>query len=86
MSNVITKVKEWLTPALVLVIGYFAKGKMDEINRKLDQLTNLQINVAALTVMVENNKDDISILQQQYLSLAAKKEDEITIDKLLKGR
>jgi hypothetical protein len=93
MSNVISKVKEWLTPILVVIIGYFAKNKMDIIDAKLDIINSLQGQVAVLQVKTDRNREDIAQntlsildLNKQFIDHLFKKEDEITIDKIIKPK
>jgi hypothetical protein len=93
MSNVISKVKEWLTPALFLVIGYLLKSKLDVIDAKLDLINSIQGQVAVLQVKVDRNREDIaqntfdiSDLNKQFIEHLFKKEDEITLDNTLKPK
>jgi hypothetical protein len=93
MSNVISKVKEWLTPILVVIIGYFAKSKMDIIDAKLDIINSMQGQVAVLQVKTDRNREDIAQntlaildLNKQFIDHLFKKEDEITIDKIIKPK
>lgn len=89
MNTVITKVKEWLTPTLFLVIGYLVKNKMDVIDAKLDLIYTIQGQVSVLSVKVDRSLQDISQngfaladLQKQFVEHIFKREDEITLDTL----
>ena len=83
-NNIVaSKIKEWLTPGLILIISFFVKGWMNDVDTKLNQITAIQTQVTTIAVNVDRNKDDIKDLQTKTLAFTeAIKEDEITLESL----
>lgn len=88
-SSAIDQVKSWLTPTLLLVIGYFAKAKMDSIDEKLNQVVSLQTQVATLSARTDaldkrtdGVSDDLGKLLDRFNEhLSALPSAEITLKK-----
>lgn len=83
MSNVISEVRAWITPTLIVIVGYLAKGKLEGIESQLGTLQTLQTQMTINTVNIEIMKDDLNsqrLALYNHLQLFTP-EQEITIKK-----
>ncbi len=79
-SSAIDQFKSWLTPALLVLIGYLAKNKMDSMDAKLDLIMPLQTQQAINTTTISRLDNDLGNLTDRFNQhLSAIPEGEITI-------
>lgn len=85
----ITRIKEWLTPSLITVVGIMLWSQLTELKTDVKQLL---ITQSGNVVKIANLEDDISELKTNYLTheiatlreetasnRIAKKEDELSV-------
>ena len=85
-ESVITEFKAWLTPLLIVVIGWFAKNKLESIDERLKVLESLQTEQAVIIQRVTRLEADMNNLEGAFYAHTriqeAKDEEEITLNKL----
>lgn len=59
--------RKWLTPFLILVIGYLIGNKLSEIDEKMKIITAVQTAQAVMKVEVDNIKDKQRELENDFL-------------------
>lgn len=91
--NVIQKVQSWLTPLLIVIIGYFSKANMDRIEKKMDDIVSIKIENATMRADITNlagrvtrleNTRTTTVLTDDKMALA-KPEDEYRVSKYIKN-
>jgi hypothetical protein len=87
-ANTIKEIKSWVTPAMIAIIGFLAKNKLEEIEAAVKLIPGVQQQISANVANIENTQRGINELRREFLrhvDLAAKNEEEITLDKLKKA-
>lgn len=85
----IQEVRAWLTPSLVILVGWFAKNKLEDIEAKLNLIPGMQQQVNVNAASIQLNKEQLNELRTEFVThvnLSAKSEDEITFEKLKKTK
>lgn len=75
------QVRGWLTPILVVTLGYMAKSKLESIDQKIDKISALEVRVALVEEKQRANESTLMDLWYKMYHMPAKKEDEITLNK-----
>jgi len=87
-SNTIKEFRAWITPSLVLLVGWFAKNKLEEIQDAIKLIPSVQQQINIHTSQIQANAEQVSELKTmlvKHVDMAAKTEEEITFDKLKKS-
>jgi hypothetical protein len=82
-SQIQSVIREMVTPTLIVIIAWFAKAKMDQIDAKIDTIQHLAIEQKALEVRLDRAEKDIATLIAKAVTSPAKQEDEITLSSLV---
>lgn len=89
-NSVTRKISIWITPGLILIIGYFLKMKLDSIDSQLKDIIELRINYASLKTQVDGVEYRLGQLENSKgskvsrMTYEAKLEDEFDIKKHIK--
>lgn len=85
---VISKVKEWITPGLLVIIWYLVQQQFNEMNAKLDLVYPMTADIAVLKSQeivhaqeIQNNKNALADMSNKWIDLYFKKEEEMTVNK-----
>lgn len=85
-ENVIDQLKAWATPSLIVIVGWFAKNKLESIDERLKVLESLQTEQAVIIQRVTRLEADMNNLEGAFYAHTriqeAKDEEEITLNKL----
>jgi len=88
-SNTIKEIRAWVTPSLVMLVGWFAKNKLEDIEAKLNLIPAIQQQVNTNTVNIQFGHEQVNKLRDefmQHVDLAAKSEEAIILDKIKKTK
>jgi GTP1/Obg family GTP-binding protein len=78
-ANLLHEVKSWITPALVVVIGYLAKTEFERINAKIDSIYSIENRVTIVEYKITQDEKAIEEIAGRISEkLPAKHEEEIT--------
>lgn len=87
--EIITSVKDWVTPVMIAIIGYLAKDKLESIDAKVSKIEMIReqqiVNVQEIA-SIKDNMSDLKIRFDNHLAVFAKTEEELTLDKLKKQK
>lgn len=86
-SNTIKEIRAWVTPSLVMLVGWFAKNKLEDIDAKLNLIPVIQQQANINETNIQSNKEQLNELRDELLrhvDLAAKIEDELALKKIKK--
>lgn len=75
---------KWVTPTLIVVIGFLAKNKLDSIEDSMKLIQSLVVTQSNLDIRVTNAEKNIADLQSRIATKSpAKDEKEITLQSLI---
>lgn len=57
--------RKWLTPVLIVIVGWLVGQKMNDIDKKLDMVNVIQAAQAVLTNEVNNNRARLEKLENR---------------------
>lgn len=80
----INEIKAWLTPSLLIILGYLITSKIETLERKVDLINGIQTAVEVSAANLENLKGRVTIIETWKESQYAKHEDEITLGNVRK--
>ena len=75
------QVRGWLTPILLVTLGYLATSKLESIDQKIDKISALEVRVALVEEKQRADESTLMDLWQQMYHHPAKKEEEIALTK-----
>ena len=84
-SNTIKEVRAWVTPFLVMLVGYLCKNKLEEIEAAVKLIPGVETQLSVHAADIDNIKRDVTEFRNefvQHVDLSAKSEEEITLEKL----
>lgn len=85
-ETMITEIKAWVTPSLILMVGWFAKNKLESIDERLKILESVQTEQAVIVQRLTRLESDVNQLEGAFYAHTriedAKDEEEITLNKL----
>lgn len=94
MSKITTEIKAWLTPILLLCIGWLLSNKLDTIDANFNKLEPLVSQMAEVKYQLKVHEDRLSKYEDKFdkhqlatesnQRVLAKPEDELSYDKLTK--
>ena len=82
-ADTLKEVRAWITPFLILVVGYFSKSKLEEIEASVKLIPGVQAEITVNAVNIAATTGGLNDLRGQfiqYVELTGKHEKDITID------
>lgn len=58
------KMALWINPVLLMIIGYFAKSTLDDLNKKMDDIVQMKVTDANLSGRVDGLEFRVSALEK----------------------
>lgn len=86
MSTAVKEVKAWLSPILILVIGWLLSNKIEEIDSKFEKLFPLREQMVAVTKDIEavnRRLEQHERMITDHTNVMGKPEEELSYEKLL---
>lgn len=68
-NSVITKVALWVTPVLLVIIGYFTKSELEQINKKMDEIVQLKVTDAIMSGKIDALEYRVTELEKTVHSI-----------------